>query len=251
MKNNKYYLFTLIELLMVIAIISILMSILLPALFTAKERIYQTVCAGNLRQIGMGVTQYTNDNNSFAPMQNYFGAADIYQTWQKWNRLSYAKTNYPVANMLIQDNYLTAKVMECAAAQSSRDRIAIDAYCILDTGNYLKTPADGYSIVYSTYLIKSSTIDTPVTSLAQHPELWGYRLKNPRSTLASDISIGNKNLFTHKHGINALFEDGAVSWLRNVPVLAATYYAGYPLNNGDARFSFFQKIQRGGMWNNK
>ena len=57
--------FTLLELLVVVAIIGVLLALLLPVLSQSKTKAQQTQCIANLRQLGIGLQAFAADNHSY------------------------------------------------------------------------------------------------------------------------------------------------------------------------------------------
>jgi len=81
--------FTIIELLVVIAIIAILASLLFPAFNKARECSRAISCKSNLKQLGLIMLMYIDDNDGWPPLQNYGGI-----TWLAcWKKADYVKNN--------------------------------------------------------------------------------------------------------------------------------------------------------------
>jgi len=98
--------FTLIELLVVITIISILASMLLPALGKAKEKAITIYCVNNLHQLGMAMMMYGDDYNGRLPLSATPIAS---QGLGKWNG---APAPWMAA---MQSEYQNTNVLRCPA----------------------------------------------------------------------------------------------------------------------------------------
>src|SRR5438094_2711700 len=84
MKRRKVIGFTLIELLVVIAIIAILAAILFPVFAQAREKARSAACLSNVKQLGLGIAMYTQDNDEFMPYNYEYtwpGQKELYW-WQ-------------------------------------------------------------------------------------------------------------------------------------------------------------------------
>lgn len=68
--QKKYKAFTLIELLIVIAIITVIAALLFPVFASIRERGRRTQCLSNERQVGMAMMQYANDNDETFPFNS-------------------------------------------------------------------------------------------------------------------------------------------------------------------------------------
>src|SRR3954470_18379090 len=72
--------FTLIELLVVIAIIAILAAILFPVFGRARENARRSSCQSNLKQIGLGIMQYTQDYDERMPPRRTTNQTESFRT---------------------------------------------------------------------------------------------------------------------------------------------------------------------------
>jgi len=122
--ERKRQFFTLIELLLVIAVIAILASLLLPALSKVRAKVKQIACASNLRQNVMSLHVYASDFNGNGPSKTDSFAPFVYQVSVLDSYLIQGRPNR-VKRLLCQDmadSQLNAAWMP--AGKISGDRIA-------------------------------------------------------------------------------------------------------------------------------
>ncbi len=100
--------FTLIEMLVVMAIISILASMLLPALSKAKSKANRIACISNLKQVGLAFRLWNDDNEDRYPFQvdpSNGGSQGLTEAWRHF--------------VVLAEDLVTPKLLRC---QSDREK---------------------------------------------------------------------------------------------------------------------------------
>ncbi|BCM92715.1 hypothetical protein IAD21_04597 [Abditibacteriota bacterium] len=133
MKSLRNAAFTLIELLVVIAIIAILAAILFPVFARARENARRSSCQSNLKQIGLGLIQYTQDyDENNVPHELYPTGGYVY-----WGQL-------------VQPYVKSTQILQCPSDSDSATRP--------DTSWISTAPTNGFGpTTHCSYIYNATT----------------------------------------------------------------------------------------------
>jgi prepilin-type N-terminal cleavage/methylation domain-containing protein/prepilin-type processing-associated H-X9-DG protein len=206
--------FTLIELLVVIAIIAILASILFPVFGRARENARRSSCQSNLKQLGLGIGQYTQDYDEKYPYQ-VPGQINVWPTWDPASGVSWAQGIYPYVK--------SYQVYQCPSASP------YPAASIIGLGN-TNYQFNGVVIGRSMSAIQQST---QIITIQENSLYYNLAVLRPQHYWNEGDNRFYKNYISWKeptHGVvhfedgsNFLFADGHVKYRKRSTITARDF----------------------------
>lgn len=198
--------FSLIDVLITIMVIGVLVAIMLPSLAVVKETARRVVCSSNIRQIGLGVSMFADDNDGRLP-ETTFVNPRLERIASETNRLRLASNS----------------TYSSRVNTGPRPQAVWDGLGLLYNKEYLETqgifycPSHGGRFRYKDQLAAWDSADANIVGNFQ------YRGEGPdgdkrlffiqprRAAIVSDMIRSSRDL-NHKSGINVLRADLAVFW---------------------------------------
>lgn len=150
-KNNRRG-FTLVELLVVIGIIALLISILLPALYKARQAATNMACLARLRQMGMGLQMYAQANSGILPYSESPFSKD--NDSAKGVNGGYSDWSWLITGTLKGGSGLRSDAAFITASNDFHNKLFLDSDTIpfpSDTLDYSAHPRILPSVGYGTY----------------------------------------------------------------------------------------------------
>jgi prepilin-type N-terminal cleavage/methylation domain-containing protein/prepilin-type processing-associated H-X9-DG protein len=209
--------FTLIELLVVIAIIAILASILFPVFARARENARRASCQSNLKQIGLGVMQYTQDYDEKFPPATY-GAittptpqTDLSMPGAKYDSASNYATQGRFINWMdiIYPYVKSVQIFVCPSATAFPTHLSYGYNSLVSGQNY-----DGTNVTRAPLALAALTRPAETVMNMDYNVSYGnFAMQKDYLAITTNDVAYSTAAKPHLDGPNFSFCDGHVKWL--------------------------------------
>ncbi len=243
--------FTLIEVLVVVAIMALLVAILLPALAKAKDQAKRTLCASNQKQFAAAMNMYSSSYKGEVPYSMpYMNASLTWLVWQNFGKSPYPPRGYVHHGLLYSSRIVKDPRIFYCPSYREYPHVYPEGWSFVAPNG-----AEGVATSYAYFL--NGQVDTYKKGVRLSAKLEQLKV---REALHCCVFVGKvdkrqkKGVWPHRGGVNAGYADGSVQLSRVEESLATVAAKLYDDNNIRAMdyfaYCFFRMLSGERKWMN-
>jgi prepilin-type N-terminal cleavage/methylation domain-containing protein len=185
--------FTLVELLVVIAVIAMLMSVLMPSLQKVREQSRQTICGTNLHAIGQGIILYAHNNHDLLVPGDYSVPWMVWASMQQ--QFQQVNLGYLMTSEILPLPDSEKSVFFCPSMKSSVTR-ETSGEVYFDYGTFQKCWGQG-----------------------KYPAPVDYMFNTALDGFGNSVGTGTWPILSHRNRVQYLLTDGSVHSFKVEPLV--------------------------------